>query len=99
MATAIAAYAQTRPTVKVMLSGSLERGGKEVSLADAKAVKPGEILRWTILSRNEGPAPALDYQTTAPIPKGTVYVADTASGEGTPQVTFSIDGGRAYSAR
>ena len=99
MATAVVAYSQTRPAVKVLLSGSLDRGGKEVPLANAKGVKPGEILRWRIRSRNEGRVAALDYQTTAPIPKGTAYVADTAGGEGAPQVTFSVDGGRAYSAR
>jgi len=96
---AVAAYAQTRPAVKVALSGMIERGSKESPLSEAGSVRPGEMLRWTILSRNEGQAPAINYQTSAPIPKGTVYVPGSASGESTPQITYSIDGGRAYSAQ
>jgi len=96
---ALVAFAQGRPAVKVQLNGAVDRAGKEVALADAKAVGPGEVLRWTVLSLNEGQAPALNYQTTAPVPKGTAYVPGSASGELSPQITFSIDGGRAYSAQ
>jgi len=99
LAAAIAVYAQAKPSVKVKLVGTVLRAGKEMTLAEAKSVRPGEILNWTLTSRNEGGAPALGYQTTAPMPAGTSYVEGSGSGEESPQITFSINGGRDFSAR
>jgi len=58
LAAAVAIYAQARPSVKVKLVGTVLRAGKEMTLAEAKSVRPGEILNWTLTSRNEGSATA-----------------------------------------
>lgn len=97
LAAVAAVYAQAKPSVKVKLVGTVLRAGKEITLAEAKSVRPGEVLNWTLTSRNEGGAPALGYRTTAPMPTGTSYVEGSASGEEAPQITFSINGGRDFS--
>ena len=48
--------ATPRPEVKVQLSAMVERDSTLVPLEKAAAVKPGEILDWTITSENSGNA-------------------------------------------
>jgi len=50
---AVAVSAQAKPSVKVKLVGTVLRAGKETTLAEAKSVRPGEILNRTLASRNE----------------------------------------------
>ena len=88
--------AGAKPEVKVSLTGSVTRGGKALSLSEVEGVKPGEVLDWQIVSTNEGGAAARDYKAVGHIPRGTVFVAGSASAEGST-VTFSIDGGKTYS--
>lgn len=85
-----------RPDVKVALSGAVERDSELVPLEKVNAVKPGEILDWTITSENGGDAAALNYKAVARIPKGTEFVAGTAKAEGANAV-YSIDNGKSFS--
>lgn len=87
-----------RPDVKVQISGSVRRDDKTVSLEKAEAVKPGELLDWNISSTNEGTGDAQNYRVVGQIAKGTIFVAGTAKGEESAQVTYSIDEGKAFSA-
>lgn len=88
-----------RPDVKVVVGGSVERGGKAVSLERAEAVKAGEILDWTIDSSNEGAGDAKNYRVVGQIPAGTQFVAGSARGDDALQIAYSIDGGKTFAAQ
>jgi uncharacterized repeat protein (TIGR01451 family) len=87
------------PEVKVTLSGAVVRGEDRVALDKAGAVHPGEVLDWKITSANDGDAAAREYKTVAHVPAGTSLVAGSATAEYGPQVTYSIDGGKSFSAQ
>ena len=88
-----------RPEIKVLLSGAVEREGKQLALDKVTEVQPGEILAWQITSLNEGSASARDYKAVGHIPAGTAFVAGSAAGENGSTVTFSIDGGKTFSTQ
>lgn len=87
-----------KPEVKVQLSGTVRRDGQAIALDKAESVQPGEVLEWKIVSENEGTAPAREYKTVGRIPAGTAFVAGSAVSEGGSVVTYSIDGGKTFSA-
>jgi len=62
--------------------------GKEV-LAPADQAKPGELIEYRALYRNDGAGEAKGLMATLPIPRGTQYVAGTAQPRG---VEASLDG-------
>lgn len=85
-----------RPEVKVQLSAAVERDSELVPLDKATAVKPGEVLDWTIMSENSGDAPAHDYKALARIPRGTEFIAGSAKADGA-KALYSIDDGKSFS--
>lgn len=87
------------PEVKVMLSGTVARAGESVPLDKAGEVHPGEILDWRITSANEGDGAARQYKTVGQIPRGTSFVAGSASAEYDALVTYSIDNGKSFSPK
>jgi uncharacterized repeat protein (TIGR01451 family) len=93
---ALAAPAAAAPKITFAIAQYREvvdpKGGA-AKLAPASAVSPGDVVEYVLTYRNEGDAPAADARIDDPIPKGTVYLANTASGEGA-EVTFSSDGGK-----
>lgn len=91
--------AAARPDVKIVISGSVERDDRAVSLEDAEAVKSGEVLDWAIASKNEGNGDAQNYRVVGQVPKGTTFVAGSAKGDDAPAVAYSIDGGKNFSAQ
>jgi uncharacterized repeat protein (TIGR01451 family) len=88
-----------RPEVKVVLSGAVLRDQQKLPLEKVEKVNPGEILDWTITSENGGNAPALSYKTVGQIPKGTTFVAGSATADGSTTVVYSIDNGQTYSVQ
>jgi uncharacterized repeat protein (TIGR01451 family) len=86
------------PSIKVMLSGDTDRKGARVALDQAGMVKPGEIINWMIDSANEGNGAARDYKAIGQIPVGTAFVAGSAVSQ-TASVTYSVDGGKTFSAK
>ena len=86
-----------RPEVKVMLSGMIERDQDRIPVEEGVSVKPGEIVDWTIISSNEGNAPAREYKAIGVVPQGTEFVAGSVSADGSVKVTYSIDNGRSFS--
>jgi uncharacterized repeat protein (TIGR01451 family) len=62
--------------------------GKEVLVAAAEA-KPGELIEYRALYRNDGASEAKGLLATLPIPRGTQYVAGSALPRG---VQASLDG-------
>jgi hypothetical protein len=87
------------PEIKVTLAGMVARGEERVALDKAVAVHPGEILDWKITSANEGDGAAREYKTIAHVPAGTSLVAGSATAEYGAQVSYSIDGGKTFSAQ
>lgn len=94
------AFGINRPNVRVEISGSVERGEKTVVFNKSETVSAGEVINWTISSRNESDSGAAqNYRVVGQIAKGTQYVADSAQGDNAPAVSFSIDGGKNFSAQ
>ena len=87
-----------RPEIRVALAGAVARADERVPLEKAGAVHPGEILDWTITSANEGDGAAREYRTVGQIPRGTSLVAGSVTAEYDAAVTYSIDGGKTFSA-
>ena len=87
-----------RPEVKVQLSAAVKRDSELIPLEKASAVKPGEVLDWTIMSENSGNAAAHDYKAVAHIPRGTEFVAGSTKAEGAKAV-YSIDNGKSFSEK
>jgi len=74
----------------------VEREGKAVlERIPADKMERGDVLAYTITYVNEGETPARDAAIVDPIPEGTVYVLDSATGERT-EITYSVDGGHLF---
>lgn len=85
-------FNNAKPAVNVVLAGTVERENSVLSLDKAEAVKPGEVLHWTISSENKGDGEAKDYKVVGKIPAGTEFVEGSAKPEGSAKVTYSLDG-------
>lgn len=88
-----------KPEVQVQISGIVQRDNQTISLDKAEAVRSGEVLDWKITSVNNGNASAQNYRVVGQIPAGTVYVPGTAKAEDAPQISYSIDNGKNFSAQ
>lgn len=88
-----------RPSVRVEITGSVKREDKTISLEKTESVKAGEILDWNVNSINEGNGDAQNYRVVGQIPKGTVFLVGSAKGEELSKTTYSIDGGKTFSAQ
>lgn len=74
----------------------IEENGQQVTQwVDAQEVLPGEKLKYTVRYVNMGDEPATEVRIENPIPELSVYVTDSASGEGS-SIVFSADGGAQY---
>jgi uncharacterized repeat protein (TIGR01451 family) len=87
------------PMMKVSLTGTVERNKKLHKVGNKEVVNPGEVIKWNLSSVNEGNADATGFRTTAKIPAGTSFVADSAAGDALPTVSYSIDGGNNYATQ
>lgn len=86
------------PNVKVQISGGVHREDIVVPFDKAGAVKKGDLLDWNISSTNEGASEAQEYRVVGQIPSGTTLIDGTATGDQAPEIKYSIDGGKTYSA-
>jgi uncharacterized repeat protein (TIGR01451 family) len=73
-------------------------GTAVVSWVTTQEIEPGEKLRYTVRYINIGDERATAVKIENPIPELTVYVSDSASGEGS-KIVFSADGGKTYGAK
>lgn len=71
-------------------------GKEQVHYVPAETTVPGDTLRFTLIYKNSGDEAAADVVLDNPIPKGTVYLANTATGADRGDLVFSIDGGATY---
>jgi uncharacterized repeat protein (TIGR01451 family) len=97
---AFAAPALAAPKLVVSLSQRREvveqtAAGRTTRWVATQDAKPGDVLEYVLAYANQGDAPAADAVVEDPIPRGTVYLASTATGDGA-EITFSSDGGRTF---
>ncbi len=93
-----------QPQVELVLSAEKQvisknaEGEQEITwetLEGDVTVRPGDVLRYTLLSKNAGDKSASELKITQPIPQQTVYILDSARANGA-QLAYSIDGGQTY---
>ena len=70
-------------------------GARTARMVPATSVTPGDVVEYVLAYENRGDAAAKDANIDDPIPKGTTYLAGSATGEGA-EITFSADGGRTF---
>lgn len=66
------------------------------SLEGEATVQPGDVLRYAVVSSNDGEVPAKNLSITQPIPEAMTYVIGSEKGAATP--TYSIDKGETFVA-
>ena len=96
----LTAAAWAAPDVEIKIKAEKEKivtkdGQKVRKMVAAKSFTPGETIHYTILYRNKGNEAASNAVIDDPIPAGTIYIPDSATGEGA-DISFSIDGGKTY---
>lgn len=89
-----------KPQMSVTLTTSKEvvevkNGVRTVTMVPTKAAVSGDVLHYTLTYINKGNEPATNAVIDNPVPKGTVYVANSATGDNS-EITFSSDGGKFY---
>lgn len=106
--TAIAQTAKQDSPVKLVLAAerrplvAIASGQTEwTPLPSGASLRPGETIRYIVTASNTSDRAIKNLVVTQPIPKGSVYVLNSAtlpSVEGA-RVDYSIDGGKSYSAK
>ncbi len=74
-----------------------ENGQPVTKKVAAKEGFPGDLLTYSLAYKNSGDANAVGALIVDPIPKGTAYMAGSAT-KADAEVNFSIDGGKTYGA-
>jgi uncharacterized repeat protein (TIGR01451 family) len=76
--------------------------GENVSfqpIVGKSSVKPGDIIKYTVIAKNNSRCPLKNLMLKQPIPKGTAYLKDSATNLNGAELLFSIDGGKTFVAR
>jgi uncharacterized repeat protein (TIGR01451 family) len=68
-------------------------------IAGKASVKPGDIIMYTVIAKNNSDCPLRNLVLKQPIPKGTIYVKDSAMEIEGAELLFSIDRGKTFSAK
>lgn len=95
---ALPVWAQPKVTIETIAEKDItvtEDGHSIVKRVKADTVEPGEILIYTVRYANTGNEKAANVAVTNPVPAGTSYIADTATGAHAT-ILFSVDGGKTY---
>lgn len=94
-----------RPEVKLVMGAEkqvteIDQNGQEKrvwkQLEGSVTVQPGDVLRYSVHTENEGEVAAEDLVVTQPVPDQTVYILDSANGNDSAQITYSIDSGETF---
>jgi uncharacterized repeat protein (TIGR01451 family) len=99
-ALALSAPALAKPRLVISIEQSKEvvdtaGGARNTRLVPARSAAPGEIVEYALTYVNRGDEAATDAIINDPIPSGSTYVANSASGDGA-EITFSSDGGKSF---
>jgi uncharacterized repeat protein (TIGR01451 family) len=68
-------------------------------IAEKATVKPGDIIKYTVIAKNNSRCPLKNLILKQPIPRGTNYVKDSARSIEGAELLFSIDGGKTFVAK
>lgn len=68
-------------------------------LAGKAAVKPGDIIKYTVIAKNNSRCPLKNLILKLPIPRSTNYLKDSATAIDGAELLFSIDGGKTFVAQ
>jgi uncharacterized repeat protein (TIGR01451 family) len=68
-------------------------------IAGKASVKPGDIIMYTVVAKNNSRCPLKNLILKQPIPKGTNYLKDSAMVVDGAELLFSIDGGKTFVAK
>ncbi len=63
------------------------------------AVKPGDIIQYTVIAKNNSHCPLKNLMLKQPIPRGTNYLKNSATGIDGAELLFSVDGGKTFVAK
>lgn len=72
-----------------------KNGQKVTRPVQTTKFQPGDTILYTISYINNAAKPVSDAVINDPIPEGTVYIHESAKGEGT-DIAFSIDNGKTF---
>ena len=72
-------------------------GAERVKLEPVGAVRPGDVLVYTLRAENRGAAPALSARIEDPIPAGTLVILESVPTVGVA-AEASLDGGSSWQA-
>ena len=89
-----------KPLLEVTLTTAREvvevkDGVRTVKMVPTKSAVSGDVLHYTLAYTNKGNEAATNAVIDNPVPKGTVYIANSATGDNS-EITFSNDGGKFY---
>ena len=96
-----------QPKVKMVLSAQKQvitndaQGNEKISwetMEGEAVVEPGDVIRYSLTSKNAGDKPAESLVLTQPIPSKTAFIKDSAKANGA-QLSYSIDGSQSFSAQ
>jgi uncharacterized repeat protein (TIGR01451 family) len=60
------------------------------------SVKPGDIIKYTVIAKNNSRCPLKNLILKQPIPRGTNYLKDSAIAVNGAELLFSVDGGKTF---
>ena len=66
---------------------------------DVSMARPGDLLAYSLAFTNTTSGSVNNVQFVDPLPNGLVYKAGSARADKPVQISYSIDGGKSYSAR
>ena len=97
----VSAFAQRKGSIKLLCTAHKEivvvndAGERQITYTSVAVTLPGDVIRYTLTYNHIGDEPATSVVIINPIPESTFYIADSAGGEDM-EISFSIDGGKAY---
>ncbi len=80
---------------KEVVESSGSSNSRKTRLVPIRSAAPADVIQYTVTYANKGDEVANDAVIDDPIPKGTTFIASSATGEGA-EVTFSSDGGKTF---
>ena len=91
---------QAKPQMSISITTSKEvvetvNGAKVKKLVPTKQAASGDTLVYSLTYSNKGDEAATDAVIDNPIPKGSSYIAGSATGSGA-EITFSVDDGKSF---
>ena len=92
--------ALAKPRIEIAIAQAKEvvesKGGvRTVKFVETKDASPGDVVQYTLTYSNKGDEAATNAVIDDPIPKGTLFVANSAGGDGA-EISFSSDGGKTF---